>query len=423
MLWTHLILYITAYFGLFTAIFFLLIYFGSSRKEKTDPVPKAFPFVSIIVNVWNEEKVIEKTVNSLLDLDYPKNKYEIIVVDDGSTDKTFEKALFISRHNSRVRVFKKKNGGAASAKNYGLTKAKGEIIATMDADSFVSKDALKKMIGYFEDKNVYSVTAALNVYKPRRFLQNLQWAEYMLSIFLRKVFSIAEAIHVIPGPLSLFRKKFFEKHGKFDEGNITEDTEIAMRIQSRGYKIKNSISANIYTLLPTTVGGLMKQRIRWYYGFIHNSMNYRNLFNPFERKDNLAALVLPGALASVVLSILAVFIFFYENFTLLQDNITRLTVTGFDILPSLLSLDWTYIKEFFLSYITNPLVAFIIMGIICTLLLLLSGKKESKDNRKMIWAIFCFFLTYWFFYASWWVGTAVHRGILRKKIKWGPRYY
>ena len=280
MLWTHLVLYIIAYFGLFTASFFLLTYFGSSKKMKEDPKAKNFPFVSIIINVWNEEKAIGKTLKSVLALDYPKNRYEIIVVDDGSTDRTYERAKIFSRSLPRVRILRKKNGGAASAKNFGIKHAKGEIVATLDADSFVSPDCLKKMIGYFEDKEVYSVTAALNVYKPKGFLQNLQWAEYVMGIFLRKAFSLADALHVIPGPFSLFRKKFFKKHGYFDEGNITEDTEIAMRIQTKGYKIKNSISANVYTILPNSYWALMKQRIRWYYGFLNNSWHYRNLFNP-----------------------------------------------------------------------------------------------------------------------------------------------
>ncbi|UZE93942.1 MAG: glycosyltransferase family 2 protein [Candidatus Pacearchaeota archaeon] len=422
MLWTHVVLYIIAYFGLFTASFFLLTYFGGRKKER-DPEPKRFPFVSIIINMWNEEKAIARTMRSILNLDYPKNKYEIIVVDDGSTDRTYEIAKSYSGSLPHVRVFKKENGGAASAKNYGLKKARGEIIATLDADSFVSKDALKKMVGYFEDKDVWSVTAALNVYKPKRFLQHLQWAEYIMSIFLRKVFSIADAIHVIPGPFSLFRKEFFKKHGDFDEGNITEDTEIAMRIQSLEYKIKNSVSANIYTLLPSTLGGLMKQRIRWYYGFIHNSLQYKQLFNPIRRRDNLAVLILPAALISVVLSILAVFIFFYENIILLEDNVIRLMVTDFDILPSLLSIDWGYIKEFIISYVSNPLIAFIIIGMACAAMLIILGKKESKEKRKMVWAFVSFFLTYWFFYASWWIGTFIYRGVLRRKIKWGPRYY
>jgi len=416
-------MYIIAYFGLFTASFFLLTYFGNKREVKSDPIAKKFPFVSIVINVWNEEKAIAKTIKSVLSLNYPKNKYEIIVVDDGSTDRTYERAKAFSGSLPRVRVLRKKNGGAASAKNFGIKYAKGEIIATLDADSFVTKDALKKMVGYFEDKDVYSVTAALNVYKPKGFLHNLQWAEYVMGIFLRKIFSLTDALHVIPGPFSLFRKKFFDKYGDFDEGNITEDTEIAMRIQTKGYKIKNSISANVYTILPNSYWGLMKQRIRWYYGFLNNSWHYKNLFNPFERRDNLSILILPAALISVVLAILTIFIFVYENIALLQDNVIRLIVTDFDILSSLLSIDWAFIRESIISYIFNPFIAFIVMGVICAGVLITMGKKESLEKRNMFWAFLSFFLTYWFFYASWWIGTFIYRGVLRKKIKWGPRYY
>ena len=426
MLWTQIVVYITVYFGLFTSVFFLLILLDR-RKEINDPGIKKFPFVSIIINVWNEEKVIHNVIKSVLDLNYPKDKYEIIVVDDGSTDRTYERAkVFCNKGLPFVRVLKKKNGGAASAKNYGIKYARGEIVTTLDADSFVCRDALKKMLGYFDDNDIYAVTAALTVHDPKGFWQNVQLIEYTLGIFLRKVFSLADAIHVIPGPFSLYRKKLFDKIGYFEENNITEDTEIAMRTQSYGYKIKNCMSANVYTIAPDNFKALMKQRIRWYYGFMYNSFKYRNLFNPIERRDNLAVLLLPAAFVSVFLTIASLFVFFYQNYVYFKDSIARVMVLGYNIIPQvsdISSVNLNYVKDVIVSYVINPFTLFIILGLFTTLFFVFLAKKLSQDKRSYVFALFCFFLTYWFFYALWWISAFTYRIVLRKKIKWGPRYY
>jgi len=423
MLWTHWIIYIAAYVGLFTSIFFLLSYLENLSKIK-DPPLKRFPFVSIVVPAWNEEKTIVRTLETLLVLDYPKDKYEIIVVDDGSTDKTSEKVRqFIARKKPEValKLFKKENGGKGSAMNYGFKRAKGEIVVNMDADSFVEPDALKKMLGYFEDKKVAAVTPAMSVYKPQGFWLNLQYAEFMLGIYLRKIFDLNESIHVIPGPFSAYRKSFFEKHGYFDEHNPTEDTEIAMRIQARGYKIKNSISANVYAKQPNNFKGILKQRLRWYYGFTKNAANYPELFPP-KRWDNLAFLILPSAFVSVLIAIAMLFVFFYQGFLSLKDTIVRFFVTNFDVRP-FFNLKWSEVSEFVYSSITNPFIVFMIIGIVLSLVVLYIAKKHTRSQSNLLLAYFYFVLTYWFLFPFWWLYTLFYKGILRKKIKWGNRFY
>ncbi len=421
MLFTHLVIYVCAYFGLFTAIFFLLTYF-ENRKEMADPVVEneGFPFISIIIPVYNEEKIIKKTINSVLNLDYPKNRYEIIVVDDGSTDSTYEEVKSLRLKN--IHVFRKENGGKGSAMNLGIKKAKGEFIVSLDADSVVSKGALKKMIGYFKDREIAAVTSSLNLYKPKSLLLKLQWVEFMLGIFLRKIFSLNEAIHVIPGPFSIYRKSFFKKHGGFDEHNLTEDTEIAMRIQAKGYKIRNSISANVYAKQPSSFKGILSQRLRWYYGFVKNSAHYKCLFPP-KRWDSLALLILPAAFVSIVLVIIAAFVFFYLNLSYLKNYLIQLSVVNFDIIQSLFNIKLNYIIEIVRSFFTNPFIIFMFIGIILTFILVWLAKHESKDKRNMIGSFIFFILTYWLFFAFWWLSVLVWKGVFRRKIKWGPRYY
>lgn len=403
--------------------FFFILSYGSPAKAIKDPKPKRFPFVSIIIPAYNEEKAIVRTIKCVCNLVYPKNKYEIIVVDDGSSDKTFSLAKrFEKQKEPIVRVFKKVNGGVASAKNYGIKKAKGELIATLDADSFVSRNALKNMIGYLEDPKVIAVAPSLNVYKPKGFLQNLQWAEYMMGIFLRKVFSQINAIHVIPGPFSIYKKSFFEKHGAFNEGNITEDTELAMRAQTLGYKIKNSMAAAVYTVTPNSFKSLLIQRIRWYYGFIQNSIQYKRLLNP-KKYGDLAVMILPSAFISIAFAIASLVIIFHSFFLNIQGNITRFSALGFDAFKMLFNITGSYIKEGVVSYFTNPFMFFIVIGILITVLWIIRARQGAKDKRSMKFAFVCFFLTYGVFYAFWWLATFIYRGILRKKIKWGPRLY
>jgi cellulose synthase/poly-beta-1,6-N-acetylglucosamine synthase-like glycosyltransferase len=402
-------------------LFFLLSY--SHSRDIKDPEPKRLPFVSVIITAYNEEKSITNSIKSVLQIDYPKDKYEIIVVDDGSTDRTFEILKAFAKKYGNVAVFKKKNGGAASAKNFGLKKAKGELITTLDADSFVSKGALKKLVGYFEEgPKIAGVTTSLNVHNPRGFLQNLQWAEYMVGIFLRKVFTKVDSVVVLPGPFSLYRKSFFDRYGGFEEGNITEDTEIGMRMQAHKYKIRNSMSASVYTITPNNFKALTLQRIRWYYGFVRNSVRYKRLFN-VRKYGDLAMIILPSAFISVALTIAALAVAFNSVFLTIQGNIERFKVLGFSAFESLFHIKGSYIRESLIAFFANPFIFFIVAGLAVSFTWLILAKKGSGEKRSMKLAFLCFFFTYGFFYAFWWLATFIYRGILRKKIRWGPRYY
>lgn len=424
MLWTHAILYVGVYVGLFTSIFFLLTYLENLSKLR-DPPLKRFPKVSVVVPVWNEEKTIARTVQTLLNLDYPRDKIEIIVVNDGSTDRTapIVKQIIAKNRNINIRLYSKENGGKGSAMNYGLKRAHGEFVVSMDADSFVASDSLKKMLGYFdEDKKVASVTPAMSLYKPKGFWLHLQLAEFMLGIYLRKVFDLNEAIHIIPGPFSVYRKSFFEKHGYFDEHNPTEDTEIALRVQAKGYKIKNSMSACVYVKQPHSFASVFKQRLRWYYGFTKNAFNYPELFPP-KRWDNLAVLMLPSAFAAVIIAFAMLFVLFYQGFVSAKDMIVRFFVTNFDIAPFLQGFKWRDVTEFLYSYITNPFIVFMLVGIILSMIVLYIGKVQSKDKGNLGLAYLYFFLTYWLIFPGWWFYTIAYKWILRKKIKWGNQVY
>jgi len=413
-----LVVYITAYFGMVVSSILFITYFAN-RKNIRDPITKEFPFVSFIVPVYNEEKVIAETIRSISEINYPKNKYEIIIVDDGSTDNTYREAKKLE--NSRIKIIKKENGGCASALNYGIAHAKGELIARSDSDTIISKDSLIKMIGYFENAKVMAVTSSMNVKNHRGFIQRLQWSEYILGIFLRKIFDLNNSLYVIPGPLSVFRKSFFDKYGGFDETCITEDTEMGMRIQSHDYIVKNSLNASVYTIIPETFSSLLKQRIRWYTGFFHNSLDYKHLYDP-RRKTNLSLFFLPVALMSIFLSFFAFGVFAYYNIRGLVKYFIKLSVTGISFDEIIRNLSLKKILELGSDYITSPYVFFLVFGIISALILILMSKYYSGEKRSLFSTCLIFFIVYPFFHVFTWALAFVYF-IIGKKQKWGSREY
>lgn len=410
-LFLNLLLGIAIYFGLYTTIYFLLILIQNKDKVN-NPIPKRMPGVTVIIPAYNEENTIIKTVQSVINLDYPKNKLNIIVVDDGSTDKTAEVVnnyLKDIKTRVKIKLIRKENGGKASAVNVGIKNSKTEFIATLDADSFVDKNALKNMIGYFNDKDVMAVTPSLKVYKPKTILQKIQFTEYLFGIFLRKVFSFVNSIHVTPGPFSIYRVKFFKKHGYFDEGNITEDIEIALRIQSNNYKIENSIDGNVYTVAPRTFRPLLRQRIRWYKGLLDNLLRYKHMFSP--KYGELGMFFLPAALVSTFIAMSIPLFLFFRYLINTKTFISNLFMINFDILPMLrFRIDPFFINMRFLFVLSMlSLLAFVII--------ILFTKKFSKEKLSIAIPLVSYALFYWILYGFWWISASITK-LIKIRIKW-----
>jgi len=275
--------YVVAFFFLYATVFFLLLAI-QNRHAFTRPVPdtRFRPRITVIIPAYNEEKHIGRCLRSLLDVHYPQDKLEIIVMDDGSTDGTYALARSIAKKNRIVKVYTQPNAGKAATLNAGIAHARGEIIATLDADSYVSRDAILKMLPLFDSEDVAAVTAAVHV-RPKRnegFLRTMQKLEYLFIVFSRKILTFIDAVPVTPGPLSMFRAWVFERLGPFDEKNIMEDQEMALRIQAADYRIRSSMDANVYTEVPENFGALLNQRVRWHRGGLRNNLKYLRLMSP-----------------------------------------------------------------------------------------------------------------------------------------------
>ncbi|PIN96714.1 hypothetical protein COU56_00075, partial [Candidatus Pacearchaeota archaeon CG10_big_fil_rev_8_21_14_0_10_31_9] len=233
--------------------------------------------VSVLIPAYNEEDSIGGTVKSILDLDY-KNIIEIIIINDGSKDKTKEIALSLEKKYDNVILFDKVNSGKADSLNQAIKIAKGELIVVVDADSYPSKDSFQKMIGFFDDLKVGAVTTRIFVREPKTFIQKLQSIEYRVIAFSRKLLGFLDAIYVTPGPLAIYRKSALEKIGGFDPKNITEDIEVTWHLTFEGYKVKMSLDPYVTTVSPNKFKAWFKQRIRWNIGGMQTISKYKKYF-------------------------------------------------------------------------------------------------------------------------------------------------
>jgi len=398
------VLYIAAFFGIFSSLIYLMALYENKGKF-TSPKPKKIYKVSIVIPAFNEQGRIRRTMRSLLKLNYPKKMLEIILVDDGSTDGTLkEMKQYVS---SMVKVYHKKNGGKASALNYGIKRSVGEIIVSLDADSFVDKNALKNMIGYFNNPKCMSVTPSMKIWKPKSFLQKIQFVEYMFGIFLRKAASFLGCIHVTPGPFSAYRKSFFKKYGGYQEGNLTEDIEVALRIQSNNYIIENAPDAYSYTVGPSRFKSLLSQRIRWYLGFINNVWDYKHLFS--YKYGFLGLFYLPSAFLSVFF---AIFLVGY-SIKLIAGHLYTLGTHLFSI-----NFDFTKVINFDLFYFSPNLISIIMLvAIIFATIVVVVARRISNDKEKILFPYLISVLFYGPLYALWW-GASIAYKLGGKTIKW-----
>lgn len=399
----HLVVYSIM---IYCSVLWLSVFLKNRKKMLYNPEPKRFPSITFLVPAYNEEKNIEKCLRSLLNLSYPKGKLKIIVIDDGSTDRTPE----IVKKFKGVKLVKQENRGKAAALNNGLKYVKTELVACMDADSFPEKGYIIKMIGYLEKRNVAAVTPAMKVLKPKTIIQKIQWVEYLWSIFLRKIFNFFDCQYVIPGPGSIYRTSVLKKLGGFEEGNITEDTEIALRIIDKGYRIENSINAYVYTEAPKTFKGLYKQRLRWYRGYIQNVIKYSKMvFNP--KYGNLGIFLLPINFVWMFIMGFLLLSSLFTSISNLLQHFVNWSYIRFGIIKPEIRID-----IFLIDFYTYFSLIFLVLSLLTIWLsVVFSGEKVKLKKR------FTFYLSYVLIYppltSIFWLSAIIYE-VLRVKRRW-----
>ncbi len=303
---------------IYSSVLWLSVLLDHGDRIKKREKPKKWPSITFLIPAYNEERHIAKCIESLLNLDYPK-KPKIIVINDGSTDRTGEIARRYEKYGVRV-VDKVNEGKKAKALNYALKNLKidTELVACMDADSFPERDFLKKIVPHLT--RAHAVTPAMKVANPKTVMEKIQWVEYCFSIFLRKLFAIFDCQYVLPGPGSVYRRDVLKKIGYFDENNLTEDMELAFRMIDNGYRIENAIDAYVYTDCPKTFRELFRQRIRWYRGYFQNVKKYFHMvLNP--KYGNLGVFLLP---VNFIWLFIVIFFFVYPIYRFIFDSIHTL---------------------------------------------------------------------------------------------------
>lgn len=393
-------------------VFILSTFYGRSNLARLPSLPSRLPFVSIIVPAYNEARQVGSTIRSLLDIDWPKNRIEIIAVNDGSTDDTG--GVMKSFRKDGVVYIKKNNEGKSSALNSAMKIARGDVVVCMDADSVASRDVLKKTVGFFNDPKVAAVTTTLKVGNPKTFWQKVQWVEYTLNILYRKVMALLGAQFVIPGPFSLYRRATLEKIGGFEEGNITEDMEIGLRMQSRGYKIENTLLASTYTTAPATLKALIRQRTRWYRGFIINNRRYGYMYlNPAF--GNLGLFMLPMTCILVAFSLLFFGIFTYSSIDGLMKMANINLLTGL-VLPSIGFGGSIYESVAYTSSLFN-LLWLITVSMMISLMALSFKLGKEKMTIKIVPLVLFTMFAYSYVITLTWI-NALYKELRGAKLVW-----
>ena len=252
----------------------------SRRREREHAGEQYEPFVSIIVPAYNEEFVIEATIRSLLNSDY--DNLEIIVVDDGSQDRTTEVVRERFGDEPLVRLFTEANAGKATALNFGLRHAKGDVIVALDADTQFPANTIRALARRFVDPQMGAVAGNAKVGNRVNLVTRWQALEYITSQNMdRRAFASLNCITVVPGAVGAWRRELIEKCGGFSSDTLAEDQDLTLQIRKLGYQIGYEETAIGWTEAPQTLRMLAKQRFRWAYGTLQCLWKHRDaIFRP-----------------------------------------------------------------------------------------------------------------------------------------------
>jgi poly-beta-1,6-N-acetyl-D-glucosamine synthase len=281
-----LLILLIRYFGILILAY---LYLNEYTFKGTDSF---HPFISIIIPVYNEGKILDRTIQSLLDLNYLN--YEIIIVNDGSTDDTKEVAEKLvgyrnGLHNKiKISLINKDNSGKANSLNAGIQISEAEFILCMDGDSQLSPDSVGMAVRHFTNPEIGAVAGNVKVQNRGSFLTDLQALEYIEGLNMaRSAQSYLKLVNIIPGPIGLFRKKAIESAGYYSSDTYAEDADLTLKILAKGWKIFYEPKSISYTEAPTSLSQLLKQRYRWTRGILQSIRKHKKLLiNPTTNFGN-----------------------------------------------------------------------------------------------------------------------------------------
>jgi cellulose synthase/poly-beta-1,6-N-acetylglucosamine synthase-like glycosyltransferase/spore germination protein YaaH/peptidoglycan/xylan/chitin deacetylase (PgdA/CDA1 family) len=267
------------------------------------------PNVAILIPAYNEEKVIERTIRAALGSHYPKLR--VIVIDDGSTDRTLEIAratVLAQRASDRVLILTKPNSGKAEALNFGLEHLRDEeIFVGIDADTVIARDAISRLVPHFLDPKVGAVAGNAKVGNRMNLWTRWQALEYITSQnFERRALDVLGAVSVVPGAIGAWRTSAVREAGGYHIDTVAEDADLTIALLQRGYRVEYEDMALAYTEAPSNAKGLMRQRFRWSFGILQSMWKHRAAFG---RKGVLGWIALPNiVIFQILLPVVSPFI-------------------------------------------------------------------------------------------------------------------
>ncbi len=409
---SNIIFYVLVFVSVYVQVFFFVTFLENRKKIVTRNGKiklTNYPSVTIAVPCWNEENTVEKTILSILDLNYPKDKLKIFIIDDGSTDNTWNIIQKFSNHPN-IKILQKENGGKYAALNLALKQTETDFFGGLDADSVVHPESLVRIMSYFEkDGSIMAVAPSVVVNNPQNMIQNAQKAEYNMGVYLKKMLCFLGAINVTPGPMTIFKKKVFDDLGGYRYGHNTEDMEIAYRMQKNRYKIEHCNDAYVYTDTPGTFKKLYKQRLRWIYGFINNTIDYKNVL--FRKEyGNFAVFTLPMSIVSII-SVSYLFgriVYNLGNF--LYSKIILLYTLGWHFTFKTPHFDLFFLNE--QSFVF--LIVFIYFLVVFSILF---GRKMTREKTFFSPNILYFFPVFGMI-APFWLLKAIYNTIIQRRPAW-----
>jgi cellulose synthase/poly-beta-1,6-N-acetylglucosamine synthase-like glycosyltransferase len=364
-----------------TTLFFAAIWLGvlrlvflcgaalANRYAEARRLPPALPadppLQTVLIPAHNEAKVIAQTVRHVLASDYPN--LEVIVIDDGSKDDTAHMVRTAFTGDGRVRLITMANGGKAAALNRGLAEAKGKVVVALDADTYFPRDAIGKLVRWFDDPDVGAVAGNAKVGNRINVITRWQALEYITSQSLeRRALATLGCITVVPGAIGAWRREALERLGGFPSETLAEDQDLTIGLLKAGYKVLYDSTALAWTEAPDTVSGLIKQRFRWAFGTLQCLWKHRHAtFKP--RYGSLGLIAIPQTwLFQFFLSLLAPFV----DFVL----IWRLALSAFDFIEHRDQFDGQTLEKVLLYYLV-----FLVVDLTSAALALAIERNEQKS--------------------------------------------
>jgi cellulose synthase/poly-beta-1,6-N-acetylglucosamine synthase-like glycosyltransferase len=391
----------------FVAMYYYFIYQELDDEEIV--VPENLPKVSILMPAFNEENVVGESLENILNLSYPD--YEVILVNDASTDNTLEEVEKFSEDSKLQVIDLETNQGKAGALNKGLEQVEGVFTVVQDADSVIQEGLLQKSVAkMMSNSNLGGVISRIQPLNRNSFFRKLQVTEYTVTNFYRNLMCSIDVLDVTPGAFATYRTKDLKEIGGFDRNNLTEDLDVALRLRKKGRSLGMVYDKVSRTELPETYSDLKGQRVRWARGFIQNAKKHKDMFFNSEYgwfgKFQLPLHVMMPAIAVMGLSLIL-----YGVLEAVYNLYLHVSAAGFSFALGELNLMKMVLGFQWKIYI--PLVA----GLAVTGFMIREAYKSSGRNVNHLSSLLFYFLGFFAVKAIFW-STAIFKEITRKSKVW-----